>query len=122
MLLIDSDIDLVEVYEQLLSELGIEVDVASDGETGLEKAFKGGYKLIVLEVVVPKIDGLGVLARLYDGKSMVPNGPALVMTSLPRGLVAAKAVKLGAIGCLNKDCVIPGKFAGEVEKFLKMTG
>ena len=120
--MIDNDIDLVEVYEQLLSELGIEVDVASDGETGLEKAFKGGYKLIVLEVVVPKIDGLGVLARLYEGKSLMPNGPTLVMTSLPRGLVSSKAVSLGAIGCLNKDCVVPGQFVGEVKKFLQMTG
>jgi len=55
-----------------LGESGFVVDVAHDGENGLSLARGGGYELIVLDVMLPRRDGLSVLAELRRGGAQTP--------------------------------------------------
>jgi two-component system copper resistance phosphate regulon response regulator CusR len=55
-----------------LGESGFVVDVAHDGENGLSLARSGGYELIVLDVMLPRRDGLSVLAELRRGGAQTP--------------------------------------------------
>jgi two-component system copper resistance phosphate regulon response regulator CusR len=55
-----------------LGESGFVVDVAHDGEDGLSLARSGGYELIVLDVMLPRRDGLSVLAELRRGGAQTP--------------------------------------------------
>lgn len=64
-LLIDDDIELSELLIQYLSPQGYQIDVAHDGETGLNMARSNKkYDLILLDVMLPKLDGFEVLKKL----------------------------------------------------------
>jgi DNA-binding response OmpR family regulator len=76
---------LVEDYEPLarsvtqgLREAGYAVDAAADGEAGLARAEAGGYDAIVLDLMIPKLDGLSLLAGLRRGGSQTP---VLILTA-----------------------------------------
>lgn len=121
-LLIDDDEDLLNVYERSLLELGMEVDTASDGDQGLVLARKGGYNLILLDVMMPKVDGLAFLTAIKQMQTESKNGPVVILTSLDRDVIVGEAMKMGAIGCVTKNDVDPGQFAVKVKEFLQMAG
>ena len=63
-LLVDDDQFIREIYEELLKKAGYEVDTAVDGKEGYEKILNGGYNLILLDVMLPFLDGIGILDEL----------------------------------------------------------
>ena len=69
-LVVEDDQYIRDLYEEVLTEAGFEVDTAVDGEEGVVKAKKGGYNLILLDVMMPKLDGLGFLEELEKNKSI----------------------------------------------------
>jgi len=79
------------------------VDIASDGDAGLTKAVAGGYDLVVLDVMLPKRDGFGVLRELRAGGHAVP---VLLLTA--RAEVADKVAGLdvGADDYLTKPFAV----------------
>jgi heavy metal response regulator len=79
------------------------VDVVGDGEGGLSQAVSGGYDLVVLDVMLPKRDGLGVLRALRAGGHAVP---VLLLTA--RAEVADKVAGLdvGADDYLTKPFAV----------------
>jgi heavy metal response regulator len=79
------------------------VDVAADGEAGLAQALAGAYDLVVLDVMLPKRDGLGVLRELRAGGHAVP---VLLLTA--RAEVADKVAGLdvGADDYLTKPFAV----------------
>jgi two-component system response regulator CpxR len=71
LLVIDDDVDLCGLIREFFVEQGIAVDLCHDGEKGLAAALSGRYPLIVLDVMLPKLDGFQVLKRIRE-KSEVP--------------------------------------------------
>ncbi|AMN48006.1 chemotaxis protein CheY [Steroidobacter denitrificans] len=71
-LLIEDNADLVANLFGYLEPRGFELDVARDGRAGLRLALNGGYDAIVLDWMLPKMDGLALLGTLRDGGSMLP--------------------------------------------------
>ena len=66
-LLIEDDIFFQKFYSVKLKEQNIEMDVASDGEEGLSKMKQFAPDLVLLDLIMPKLDGFSVLkARLMD--------------------------------------------------------
>jgi len=70
-LLIDDDIELCGLMHEFFTQHGIEVQGAHDGEQGLNLAFNGTYDLILLDVMMPKMDGFAVLRQIRR-RSPVP--------------------------------------------------
>src|SRR5580700_10922320 len=70
-LIIDDDIELCALLEEFLEREGFRVTHEHDGARGLEAALSGGFDLIVLDLMLPGLDGFGVLRRLR-AKSRVP--------------------------------------------------
>ncbi|WP_369856058.1 response regulator [Candidatus Thalassolituus haligoni] len=70
-LLIDDDTELGELLQEYLALEGFELTPVHDGESGLEQALKGHYDLILLDVMLPKINGFEVLRRIR-AESQVP--------------------------------------------------
>ncbi len=64
LLLIEDDEILLDMYRQLLSNHGYEVHTAKDGEEGLEKALQDHPDLILLDIRMPKMDGMTMLKHL----------------------------------------------------------
>ena len=77
LLLIEDEIKLAEYLRKGLSAAGHGVEVAHDGVDGLHLAMQGNYDLIVLDGMLPGIDGLGVLAALRQAKQT----PVLMLTA-----------------------------------------
>ena len=71
-LVVEDNEDLAFGLRNNLEIEGYEVTVAADGEAGLEAALKGGNDLIILDLMLPGMDGLRVLREVRDGGIEVP--------------------------------------------------
>lgn len=70
-LLIEDDMEISEMLKRFLASEGFEVVTACDGEMACEKFFEDTYSLVLLDLMIPKIDGMKVMHRIRE-KSMVP--------------------------------------------------
>ena len=79
-LVVEDEVKLAEYLRKGLNEEGFTVDVANNGIDGLHLAIEGQHDVIVLDRMLPGIDGLGVLAALRQSKQT----PVLMLTALSR--------------------------------------
>lgn len=98
-LVIEDDLPLASFLQKGLQAESYAVDAAHDGETGLGMALDTECDLLVLDLNLPKLDGLTVLRRLRPAK---PNLPVLVLTARSRVEDRVQALDCGADDCLNK--------------------
>ena len=77
LLVIEDEPDLLAVLAKALREEGYAVDEAADGEAGLYKASAWDYDAVVLDVMLPKLDGCGVIKKLRSTKAT----PVLMLTA-----------------------------------------
>jgi len=117
-LLIEDDEALRNMYHHILTRKGFEVDVAQDGEEGLQKARNGGYAVILLDLLMPKLDGMGVLRRLNVESSELPNGPVILLSNAQFDGMEKEAMALGAKNVLLKADLLPAELLREVKKYI----
>ena len=98
-LVIEDDLPLASFLQKGLQAESYTVDAAYDGETGLDRALDTECDLLVLDLNLPKMDGLTVLRRLRPSK---PNLPVLVLTARSRVEDRVQALDCGADDCLTK--------------------
>lgn len=117
-LLIEDDQLVREAYEESLRGEGFDVDIAVDGEEGLNKAKQGGYSIILLDMMLPKLDGLGILRALRQEPPVVKNGSVLLLTNLSHDPVINQALELGASAALIKSDIDPGLLIESVKGYV----
>ena len=81
-IVVDDDLFIRELYIEVLRDEGFEVDSATNGVDALTKLQNGGYDVILLDVMMPKMNGLQVLDHLSKNPPSVKNGPAILLTNL----------------------------------------
>ncbi|MDO8498276.1 MAG: response regulator [bacterium] len=118
-LVVEDDQFLRDFYHELLAGEGFTVDVAADGEVALQKMVQGGWNLILLDIMLPKKDGLQILRDLKVTPPAVPNGPIVALTNLGHDAVINQAFDLGANGYLIKSAMNPDDVLSEIQSFLK---
>ncbi|MDA1634956.1 response regulator transcription factor [Bacillus cereus] len=91
-LLVEDDISIQEMVEKYLIKEGFQVTIASDGEEGVNTYLKGSFDLIILDIMMPKLDGLEVV-RIIREKSAVP---ILMMSAKDTDVDKAVGLGLGA--------------------------
>jgi len=99
-LLADDDVELCEMLKEYLATEGFRVDTAFDGETALSKALPGDYDLIVLDIMMPRKNGLDVLRELR-AQSLTP---VLMLTARDEDVDSIVGLELGADDYLGKPC------------------
>src|SRR5579862_3301337 len=98
-LVIEDEPDLLSALAQALREEGYAVDTSEDGRDGLFKAQGGQYDALVLDLMIPQLDGWGVLERLRrDGHAV----PVLVLTARDALPDRVRGLDLGADDYLTK--------------------
>jgi len=117
-LIVDDDRYIRELYEELLKSEGYTVETAVDGEDGLNKISAGGYDLILLDVMMPKIDGYGVLVKLEDQAPKTKNGPIIILTNLANDPIIDQALTKGAKAAFIKSDHTPQEFLQMVKEYL----
>lgn len=120
-LLIEDDANAIDLYKEVLRNAGFSVISAIDGGVGLSKAQEGGYDLILLDIMLPKMDGLTVLSKLKESPAKRQNGPIILLTNLAHDPVIQEATKLGAVGYLTKSDINPDQLVKKVREYLKKT-
>jgi DNA-binding response OmpR family regulator len=99
-LLIDDDRKLTRLLGDLLAQQGFEVDAVYDGAEGIRRAQAGGWHLIVLDVMLPALDGLSVLRHLRT----LSNVPVLMLTGRGAEDDRVAGLEQGADDYLPKTC------------------
>ncbi len=117
-LLIEDDEYTRDFYHDLLSGEGYKVEIATDGKQGLDLILKGGWSLILLDIVMPKMDGLAVLEAIQDKKPQIPNGPVVILTVLGREETIKKGLKAGAEGYFIKTAYNPEEILHGIKHYL----
>ena len=104
-LVVEDDQFLRELYDELLKEEGYDVSLAEDGEKGLAQMQKGGFDLVLLDIMLPKIDGLEILRRVKNKPPEKQNGPTVLLTNLGQDSIIKEGFSLGASGYLIKSAM-----------------
>lgn len=98
-LVIDDDEAVREVLEAFILEEGYEVEVCQDGECGLEAYSPGSFDIVLLDLVMPKMGGIEVLARIRE---MDSTACVIIVTAHGTIQSAVEAIKLGAYEYITK--------------------
>lgn len=97
-LVIDDDIDLCELLTDYLTTEGFTVEVVHAGEAGAERALADEFELVVLDVMLPGINGFEVLRRLRTGSAT----PVLMLTARGDDVDRIVGLEMGADDYLPK--------------------
>ena len=116
-LVVEDDLFLRELYSDILKGEGYTVETAIDGEEALTKIKAGGYDLVLLDIIMPKIDGLEVMRRIKKEPPQAPNKAVLFLTNLDKDEEIKAALQLGN-GYLIKSQINPGSLVAEVKNYL----
>ncbi len=117
-LIVEDDKGTRDIYSGVLKEAGYDVDIAEDGEMGLFKAKEGGYDLVLLDVMLPRIDGLTLLSELKKDPPKVKNGKIIILSNLSHDPIIKQATGLGASSSLIKSNIDPGQLVAQVKKIV----
>lgn len=115
-LVIDDDVELATLLSEFLRREGFTTDFAHDGMKGLETALQGNYALIVLDVMLPGIDGFEVLRRLRQSSRV----PVVMLTARGEDVDRIVGLELGADDYVPKP-FNPRELAARMRAVLRRT-
>jgi two-component system response regulator CpxR len=116
LLIVDDDAELSALIQEFLEREGFSVDSALDGQNGLEQAQQGGYDLVVLDVMLPGLDGFQILKRLRLSSHV----PVLMLTARGEDVDRIVGLELGADDYLPKP-FNPRELAARIKAILRRT-
>ena len=116
-LLIEDEEMLASMYETKFTNEGYEIHKALDGESGLKLAAEHQPDLILLDIIMPKLDGFSVLKKIKEDPKL-KNVPVVLLTNLGQDEDIEKGNKLGAAGYLVKANLTPGEVIEKIKQYL----
>ena len=116
-LLIEDEEMLANMYEVKFQNEGFEVVKALDGASGLEMSKSTNPDMVLLDVIMPKMDGFSVLKSMREDPA-TKDLPVMLLTNLGQDEDIEKGKELGVIGYLVKANVTPSEVVEAVKKEL----
>ncbi len=117
-LIIEDEELMVRMYTKLFSFEGYTVASSTDGEHGLKKAKDEKPDLIVLDIMMPKMNGLEVLEALKSNPE-TSDIPVVILTNLGNDETLKESLQLGAAGYLVKSQVTNETLIEEIKQYIK---
>ncbi|MFA6255496.1 MAG: response regulator [Patescibacteria group bacterium] len=114
-LLVEDDEFLAELYATKLNLEGYEVALATDGEKGLKMVKEKMPDLILLDIILPKMDGFEILKNIKADKAL-RNLPVILLTNLSQKDEIKKGLDLGANDYLIKAHFMPSEVVKKIKK------
>ncbi len=116
-LLVEDDGFLASIYAQKLEVEGYDVSFATNGEDGLKLAQKDHPDLILMDILMPKMDGFEMLERL-KAEDATKTIPVLVLSNLGQKEDVERCIKLGAAGYVIKAHSLPHETVKRIKEIL----
>jgi len=116
LLIVDDDTELCALLQEFLQREGYNVECVHDGKSGLELAQQGGFDLIILDVMLPGMDGFEILKRLRADSKI----PVLMLTARGQDVDRIVGLELGADDYLPKP-FNPRELSARVKAILRRT-
>ena len=118
-IIVEDDSMMSEIYQKKFVESGFEVLTAKTGEQVLALAKNNPVDLILLDLIMPKMDGFEVVERLRKGNEYDKNIKIIISSNLSQREDQEKAMKLGADGFIAKSEHTPSELVAEVSRIMK---
>jgi two-component system OmpR family response regulator len=113
-LLIDDDVELVGMLGEYLEQEGFEVKAVHDGDLGLQEALTGDYAIAVLDVMMPRLNGIETLRRIRMKSRM----PIIMLTAKGDDTDRIVGLELGADDYVPKPCT-PRELTARIRAILR---
>ena len=116
-LIVEDDPALAAMYSEKLRREGFEAIIAKDGAAGLNMAITKSPDFILLDVLLPKMNGLKMFEKLIES----PVGsaiPVIILTNVAERAEKERALALGAKSYMVKAMHSPEKIVNEVKRFI----
>ena len=122
-LLVEDDPFLIDIYTTKLKDSGFSVEVAKEGEEALRKLNEEKFDLLILDIVLPQIDGWEVLEKIKNEKLKMKNESLenlkiIVLSNLGQKEEVEKGLKLGATKYLIKAHYTPSEVVEEIKEII----
>ncbi len=120
-LIIEDDADIAAVERDYLEIENFEVDIADDGVIGVQKGLSGGYDLILLDLMLPRMDGFAVCRRLRETLDI----PILMVTARREDIDKIRGLGLGADDYVEKPfspSVLVARIKAHLARYRRLTG
>ena len=116
-LIIEDDPFLNEMYVTKFTQANFEVEVAIDGQEGLQKIEKNKPDLILLDIVLRKMDGFEILEKIKNNPQL-KKIPVVLLTNLGQRNEVEKGLSLGADEYIIKAHFTPTAVVAKVKEIL----
>lgn len=117
-LVVEDDKFLRELIVQKLIKEGYETSEAVDGEQGIKKVKEEKPDLVLLDLILPGIDGFEVLSKKREDPSVVQI-PVIILSNLGQKEDVERGLKLGAVDYLIKAHFTPGEIIEKIKNILR---
>jgi DNA-binding response OmpR family regulator len=115
--LVEDDPTLTDMYTSKFKSDGLAYLTARDGQAGLELIVKEMPQVILLDIMMPKLDGFSVLAELKNNPK-TKNIPVIILSNLGQKSDIEKGLKLGAVDYIVKATMTPTEVEEKLKKYL----
>ncbi|MEK7595724.1 MAG: response regulator transcription factor [Patescibacteria group bacterium] len=118
-LIIEDEINIREVYAEVLKDAGYEVLQAGNGQEGYEKALSSDWDLMLLDIMLPKKDGFDLLTDVKNHEKLRTK-PIVLLTNLGKDTIMKEGMSHGAASYLVKSEINPGDVVSTVDNLLSL--
>lgn len=117
-LIVEDDFFIRDLYTMQANKEGFEVEEAEDGEIGIQKAKAGNFDAILIDLMIPKVDGISLIKTLKADPKFA-NVPCIVITNLEDSTKEQEAKNAGATAYLLKIKNTPETVINTVKTYLQ---
>lgn len=114
-LIIEDDPDILDLVEINVQDMGLRLDKAENGQTGLDMAIQNNYDLIILDLMLPKLSGMEVCKQIRETDKHIP---IIMLTAKTEELDKVLGLELGADDYITKPFSIR-EFLARVKAVLR---
>ncbi|MFA6981415.1 MAG: response regulator [Patescibacteria group bacterium] len=118
LLIIEDEDEIRTLYVEVLRDAGFEMLEAKDGRDGYDKIVSEKWDLLLLDIMLPSMDGVQILKEMHFA-NVGEGRPVILLTNLGSENVINECFNYGADGYLIKSEITPDKIVSEVKAFLK---
>lgn len=116
-LLVEDNRSIKDIYKRILEEEGFEVSAVEDGFTAQQEIKNGEWDLLLLDIMLPKLDGLSLLKDLMKDPDLSCK-PVLIISNVNEPEFINQCIQLGVREYIIKAEVLPSDILDHVVRYL----